>query len=169
MRKEFKYYTDGIKDGTIMETVTSYPWNTQFNSYMTPEEGEKNELPSVTEPNQALKLSDLLKRHTSGRRLDDYIRPGGFYEVQPEANTEVFDTFQAGIPDLSRLDFAERQELAVKTKLYTEALKEVRTRKEAEKGLKPNKIVDAQGNDVTPSTAPSAGASVSPKGDTLQP
>lgn len=157
MRKEFAYFTEGIESGKIMETATIFPWKTQWNSYELPEEGEENPLPSLTEPDQALSLTTLLERHTSGRPLDDYIRPGAFYDFPADVNKSVFDTFQAGVPNLASLDYAERQELLKKTKEYHRILAEEMEAKKKKKAALPASDATPSDNKDKNTPAPSAG------------
>lgn len=139
MRKQFIVVLDGIKDGSILETAEVHPWRTQWNYYESPEEGENTSyLPSVTQQNQAISLKTLLERHTSGRPIDDYIRPGGIYDfpVDSEVGKEFWDTYQAGIPDTARMDITEKQELAKTTQAYIQAHKKEIVEQTAKKAYK---------------------------------
>lgn len=75
------------------------PFFTQFNPNKVERAGEFNQLPSATEPDLSLSLEQLLKHHTRGGKIDTSSIQEGHYFGDEE------------IPDISRMDLVEVQEL----------------------------------------------------------
>lgn len=114
-----------LEGDEIIDLEDHNPWNTQWNYHETEKEGEVNLLPSATKPNDALSVKTLLERYTSGRPIDEHVRPGLYdYQSTDEVDSKVFDTFKAGLPNLATLDLADKQKLKEQTDEYVRTLRE---------------------------------------------
>lgn len=98
-------------------------FQTQYSRHEVP--GEKNNLPSKTVPDQTMSLRELIKRFAQGLPINAAKVP--LYDDDPENND---------LPDPSRLDLAEREELALQ---YADELQGLREKHKLqyEKGRPP--------------------------------
>lgn len=87
------------------------PFQTAYNRH--PVDGEKNDQPSKTVPDQTMSLRELIRRYASGLPINGQKVP--LYEENPD-----FDN----LPDPRTLDLAEREELALQYAEELAALKE---------------------------------------------
>lgn len=93
-------------------------FRTQFNEAPY-EDGEKNDLPSLTIPDQSLSVSQIMARYAQGLPLDGVKVP--VYDGDDDVD----------LPDPRRLDLAERQELAENVSRELSDLVDKRKRKQA--------------------------------------
>lgn len=75
-----------------------------------PSVGEINNQPSMTVPDQALSLKEILRRYASGQPLDG-MREGWFDD-------------ENDLPDLNTLDFADREDLLAEMRAKVESLRQ---------------------------------------------
>lgn len=94
-----------------MTTKTTTPrWRTPWNAAEFPQRGEVNNKPSLTIPDEALTIREIIER---------YVRGINF----PGSGPAVYDEDEGGyFPDLSHMDLADQQEY-VKTALEDADLK----------------------------------------------
>lgn len=83
----------------------------------TPSEGEKNDLPSMTIPDQTMSISTILKRYAQGLPVEGQKEP-------------IFHGDEEYIPDIKTMDLADRQEYIEN---HLEKLNELKARYQAEK------------------------------------
>jgi len=120
-------------------------FKTQFNAnqYTQFDFERKSDKPSNTVPNMALTVTEIYKRYATGRPMSGVE---GIYDDDGSGDELDFDSY---MPDLSRLDLAERQMILesakehldnIKTRLESEAKARQRQKhekdKEVEKRLK---------------------------------
>lgn len=108
----------------------------RFNYHLHPCPGEVNKLPSMTVPDQALDLKEIIRRFAAGIPLDVGKMP-------------VFDE-DNDLPDFSKMDLADRQAYAEQ---FQEELNEIKSR------LKPRETQPSDKDPVLPQGTAQGGAS----------
>lgn len=100
-------------------------FKTQFNAkqYTQFDKEKVSELPSATVPNMALTITEIYKRYATGRPMSGVE---GIYDDDGTGQEIDFDSY---LPDLSRLDLAERQLILESAK---EQLDDIKYRLESE-------------------------------------
>lgn len=83
------------KNNASADLARSSRFKTQWDSV--PDPGEVNDEASMTVPDQAMSVQEIMLRFTSGRPVN--------------LNSELMYTDDQLLPDLARMDFVERQEL----------------------------------------------------------
>lgn len=124
-------------------TMQNAKFKTQYNAHLFPKNYEENNLPSATIPDQSLSVKDILQRYANGLPL------GG--AKVPVYNGEDY------IPDLDRLDLAERAAL-----IESNAQRILEMQKDLQRRRNPKpKPVEQPAPKDNPGAAPSAGAGAS--------
>lgn len=88
-------------------------FKTNYNAEKFAPDHEKSTKPSMTVPDQTLSLREVLRRYSQGLPINGVKVP--LYDENPE---------DANLPDISKLDLAEREELALQYAAELAELKE---------------------------------------------
>lgn len=112
-------------------------FQTLYNQADFPYEQEKNVAPSMTVPDMAMSLSEIMRR--SSRGLDVFGNKNPKYDDDDEAYDIDFIT-----PDFNKLDLAERQQLAAEAKEEVERLRMVLNKKAADQREADKKAADVK-------------------------
>lgn len=91
-------------------------------------EGEYNSQPSMTVPDQALSMREILKRFRMGIKDDSMLADTGY-----DFKEEGAEDFDLDFPDPRRMDPVDREALAKEYKDELEAIKRQHIRKKTEK------------------------------------
>lgn len=117
-KKQFQGNDEGLNDSVLPSTPPTFipsdkglvelvnlpiPFKTPYNAELFPQDGEINDLPSKTVPDQAMSVREILSRYARGLSL------GG-------SRTPVFDGDDSDFPDLEKLDKVERLEVIRRVK-----------------------------------------------------
>lgn len=106
-------------------------FKTEYNQGEFPDKGEVNELPSKTKPEQAFTMSEMLRRISQGLPLTGQKVP----VYDPDDQDYL-------LPDIDRMDLAERQTLLEETKAEVERLRAELNQKAAEKRAEQKREAD---------------------------
>lgn len=90
-------------------------FKTAYNAHEFPCDGEVNDMPSETVPDQSMSMGEILRRYASGLPLKGVRVP--LYEGEDDADLDL--------PDLSRMDHADR---AMHMKDMADTIKEAKDR-----------------------------------------
>lgn len=145
---------------TSAGVVTGKPWRTPLN--YVPEPGERNLLPSLTEPDLALSVQQIIDNHTRGLPIS--------------TRTPIYEGDEPGLPEWETLDLAERHLVQEAAKEELRAIAEKRKQEEIDRKKASQEARRKQFQDdyleyqeslksKDTSAAPSAGADASPVGD----
>ncbi|AXH76347.1 MAG: hypothetical protein [Microviridae sp.] len=119
MSKNTKKATVELSTGEL-QTVSVLPtWRTQYYNTQSSTTYEKNTSPSETIPDQALSVREIMRRFASGLPLN-VSNVKSYDQQEDEAELRDFDRY---MPDVSKLDIAERYDLVEQTRLHLEEVK----------------------------------------------
>jgi len=123
---------------------TNAPVRNQHNARHMESPGEHNDQPSMTVPDQALSIREILRRFSHGIPLDGQQIP-------------IFDENEDDLPDFRHMDLADRQEYEIQLKEELQAIQDKHNRYQA--ALKAAKIPSTpQGGTTEGGPAPDGGS-----------
>lgn len=88
----------------VVQPVKSYRWKTPYNAHLYPKWAETNTKPSMTVPDMAMSIEEIIARSARGLKLEHMLRVP-IYEGETE-----FEAVKNYMPDVLNMDPVDQQE-----------------------------------------------------------